>query len=96
MACGNGRSPRRNACPASVATAPASGGAIGVVNRAASPRMARIRGSNTVWFICFAGKDKPEVALAVVVEQQNSTGGQTAAPIAHDVLQALLPSAANS
>ncbi len=55
-----------------------------------------IRGSNTVWFICFAGKDKPEVALAVVVEQQNSTGGQTAAPIAHDVLQALLPSAANS
>ena len=55
-----------------------------------------IRGSNTVWFICFAGRDKPEVAVAVVVEQQNSTGGQTAAPIARDVVQALLPSAANS
>jgi penicillin-binding protein A len=55
-----------------------------------------IAGSNTVWFICFAGRDKPEVALAVVVEQQNSTGGETAAPIARDVVQALLPSAANS
>jgi penicillin-binding protein A len=57
-----------------------------------------IRGSNTVWFVCFAGHKggEPEVALAVVVEQQNSTGGQTAAPIAHDVLQALLPSGANS
>jgi penicillin-binding protein A len=55
-----------------------------------------IAGSNTVWFICFAGRVKPEVALAVVVEQQNSTGGETAAPIARDVVQALLPSAANS
>jgi peptidoglycan glycosyltransferase len=55
-----------------------------------------IRGSNTVWFICFAGKERPEVAVAVVVEQQNSTGGQTSAPIARQVLQALLPSTANS
>ena len=55
-----------------------------------------IHGSNTVWFICFAGHDKPEVAVAVVVEQQNSTGGETAAPIAREVLQALLPSRANS
>jgi peptidoglycan glycosyltransferase len=55
-----------------------------------------IRGSNTVWFICFAGHERPEVAVAVVVEQQNSTGGETAAPIARDVVQALLPSAANS
>jgi penicillin-binding protein A len=57
-----------------------------------------IRGSNTVWFICFAGPagKKPEVALAVVVEQVDSTGGQTAAPIARDVLQALFPSGSNS
>jgi peptidoglycan glycosyltransferase len=55
-----------------------------------------IRGSNTVWFICFAGRPKPQVAVAVVVEQQNSTGGQTSAPIARQVLQALLPSGANS
>ena len=57
-----------------------------------------VRGSNTVWFICFAGPEggEPEVAVAVAVEQVNSTGGQTAAPIAQDVLQALLPSEANS
>jgi cell division protein FtsI/penicillin-binding protein 2 len=36
------------------------------------------------------------VAIAVVVEQQNSTGGATAAPVARDVLQALLGGAANS
>jgi peptidoglycan glycosyltransferase len=57
-----------------------------------------ISGRNTVWFICFAGPvgKPPEVALAVVVEQQNSTGGHTSAPIAHDVLQALFPSGSNS
>jgi penicillin-binding protein A len=57
-----------------------------------------VQGSNTVWFICFAGPEgeEPEVAVAVVVEQVDSTGGQTAAPIAQDVLQALLPSEANS
>jgi peptidoglycan glycosyltransferase len=57
-----------------------------------------IQGSNHVWFICFAGPEgkDPEVAVAAVVEQVNSTGGQTAAPIAREVLQALLPSEANS
>jgi len=55
-----------------------------------------IEGLNTTWFISYAGHKRPQVALAVVVEQQNSTGGQTAAPVARDVLQALLPSAANS
>jgi peptidoglycan glycosyltransferase len=54
-----------------------------------------VRGSNTTWFICFAGKSRPEVAIAVVVEQQNSTGGQTAAPIARDVLQALFNTTTN-
>ena len=55
-----------------------------------------IAGLNTTWFICYAGKDEPQIAVAVVVEQQNSTGGQTAAPVAREVLQALLGSAANS
>lgn len=55
-----------------------------------------IEGLNTTWFISYAGKSRPQVALAVVVEQQNSTGGQTAAPVAREVLQALLGSAANS
>ncbi len=55
-----------------------------------------IEGLNTTWFISYAGKARAQVAIAVVVEQQNSTGGQTAAPVAREVLQALLGSAANS
>jgi penicillin-binding protein A len=55
-----------------------------------------IAGLNTTWFISYAGRNRPEVAIAVVVEEQNSTGGQTAAPVARDVLQALLGSTANS
>ncbi|MBA2331770.1 MAG: penicillin-binding protein 2 [Actinobacteria bacterium] len=55
-----------------------------------------IRGRNTTWFICFAGREGREVAVAVVVEQQASTGGQTAAPIARQVLQALFGRTANS
>ena len=55
-----------------------------------------IEGLNTTWFITYAGKDEPQVAMAVVVEQQNSTGGATAAPVAREVLQAILGSAANS
>jgi peptidoglycan glycosyltransferase len=55
-----------------------------------------IAGLNTTWFISYAGKGRPQVAIAVVVEQQNSTGGQTAAPVARTVLQALLGSSANS
>jgi peptidoglycan glycosyltransferase len=49
-----------------------------------------ISGLNTTWFIAFAGRGKPEVAIAVVVEQQNSTGGVVAAPVAKDVLEVLL------
>ena len=55
-----------------------------------------IAGLNTTWFIAFAGRGEPEYAIAVVVEQQHSTGGQTAAPVAREVLQALLGGAANS
>ena len=55
-----------------------------------------VRGLNTTWFICFAGRGKKQVALAVVVEQQNSTGGRVAAPVARAVLQALIRGAANS
>jgi peptidoglycan glycosyltransferase len=55
-----------------------------------------IAGLNTTWFISFAGRNRPDIAIAVVVEQQNSTGGVTAAPVARDVLQALLGVSANS
>jgi peptidoglycan glycosyltransferase len=55
-----------------------------------------IAGLNTTWFISYAGRNRPEVAIAVVVEEQNSTGGETAAPVARDVLQALLGVGATS
>jgi len=38
--------------------------------------------------------DPPRVAFAVVLENQTGYGGTTAAPIAKQILQALLPSAA--
>src|SRR5262245_59315053 len=46
-----------------------------------------VPGRNNVWFIAFAGKEgeRPSVAIAVVVEGQASTGGETAAPIARAV-----------
>ena len=55
-----------------------------------------VAGRNTVWFICFAPAEDPKIAVAVMVEAQNSTGGQTSAPIAKAVLQALLPSQSNT
>jgi peptidoglycan glycosyltransferase len=45
---------------------------------------------NTTWFICFAPADNPKVAVAVALEHQHGVGGTTAAPIAKQVLQALL------
>ena len=54
-----------------------------------------VAGTNNAWFIAFAGRQRPEVAIAVVLEQQNGTGGQLAAPIARDVMQAILGEAAN-
>jgi peptidoglycan glycosyltransferase len=47
-------------------------------------------GVNTVSFIGFAPADDPKVAVAVIVEAQQSTGGETAAPIAREVMQAIL------
>lgn len=54
-----------------------------------------VPGLNTAWFVAFAGRDRPKVAVAVVLEEQQGTGGATAAPIARAVLQSLLPSPAN-
>ena len=45
---------------------------------------------NTTGFICFAPAESPRVAIAVFLEQQNGVGGTTAAPIAKQVLEALL------
>jgi len=57
-----------------------------------------VPGSNTTWFIAFAGEDeeKPaELAIAVVLQNQSGTGGVTAAPIARAVMQAILQGAEN-
>jgi peptidoglycan glycosyltransferase len=56
-----------------------------------------IAGNNTTWFIAFAGDPgrKPKLAIAVVLQNQSLTGGATAAPIARQVMQALLTPTAN-
>ena len=57
-----------------------------------------IPGRNTTWFICFAGPNDgspPTIAVAVVLEGQTLTGGATAAPIARQVMQALLTAPSN-
>ncbi len=57
-----------------------------------------IEGSNTTWFIAFAGKDDggpPQVAIAVVLQNQSGVGGTTAAPIARAVMQAILQGTEN-
>jgi peptidoglycan glycosyltransferase len=48
------------------------------------------------WFIFFAPADDPQVAGAVVVEHQlNGFGGSISAPIAKELMQAILPAASN-
>jgi peptidoglycan glycosyltransferase len=57
-----------------------------------------IPGSNITWFIAFAGEDEeqpPELAIAVVLQNQSGTGGSTAAPIARAVMQAILQGTEN-
>jgi peptidoglycan glycosyltransferase len=45
----------------------------------------------TAWFVAFAPAENPQVAVAVVLEKQaNGFGGAVAAPIAKQVMQALL------
>ena len=47
-------------------------------------------GQNDIWFIGFAPSDNPQVAVAVALSNQASTGGTTAAPIAKQIMEALL------
>jgi peptidoglycan glycosyltransferase len=57
-----------------------------------------VPGSNTTWFIAFAGESEeepPELAIAVVLQNQSGTGGTTAAPIARAVMQAILQGTEN-
>ncbi len=43
-------------------------------------------GKSHAWFIGFAPADKPKIAIAVVLEEDGSTGGSSAAPIARDLI----------
>ena len=45
---------------------------------------------NTTSFVAFAPADAPKVAVAVYLENQHGVGGQTAAPIAKQIMEALL------
>lgn len=57
-----------------------------------------VPGSNITWFIAFAGEDEerpPELAIAIVLQNQSGTGGTTAAPIAREVMQAILQGTEN-
>ena len=47
-------------------------------------------GENDTWFIAFAPANNPEVAVAVALSNQSGTGGETAAPIAKEIIEALL------
>ncbi len=47
-------------------------------------------GSNLAWFIGFAPADDPQVAVAVVIEDTQSTGGEAAAPLAAEVIRSAL------
>ena len=48
------------------------------------------QGINQPWFIGFAPRDNPRIAVAVSIENSGGTGGEVAAPIAKQVMEALL------
>ena len=43
-------------------------------------------GKTHAWFIGFAPADDPKIAVAVVLEEDGTTGGKTAAPIARNIM----------
>ncbi len=45
---------------------------------------------NQPWFIGFAPRESPRIAVAVTIERSTGTGGEVAAPIAKRVMEALL------
>jgi penicillin-binding protein A len=55
-----------------------------------------VAGRNTAWFIAFAPVENPQVAVAVVLQNQTATGGTVAAPIAKEIMEAILRRPSNS
>ncbi|CAM3991520.1 D,D-transpeptidase PbpA [Nocardiopsis rhodophaea] len=67
------------------------GGAIPGVKVAGKTGTAEIGdGSTHNWFISFAPADDPQIAVAVVVERGNVSGGKLAAPIAKKMMEAVI------
>ena len=42
------------------------------------------------WFVAYAPVDAPEIAVAALVEHADGGGGAVAAPVAHEVMAAVL------
>jgi peptidoglycan glycosyltransferase len=63
---------------------------ISVGGKTGTAEVDRPCGPNQVWFIAFAPRHDPKVAIAVTLECSSGTGGDTAAPIAKQVMQELL------
>jgi peptidoglycan glycosyltransferase len=63
---------------------------ISVGGKTGTAEVDRPCGPNQAWFIAFAPRHDPKVAIAVTVECTSGTGGDTAAPIAKQVMQELL------
>src|SRR5699024_3972148 len=47
-------------------------------------------GKAHAWFIGFAPADDPQIAVAIVLEEDGNTGGKTAAPIARNIMMEAL------
>ena len=63
---------------------------ISVGGKTGTAEVDRPCGPNQAWFIAFAPRHDPKVAIAATVECTSGTGGDTAAPIAKQVMQELL------
>jgi peptidoglycan glycosyltransferase len=63
---------------------------ISVAGKTGTAEVDRPCGPNQVWFIAFAPRQNPKVAIAATVECSNGTGGEVAGPIAKSVMQELL------
>jgi peptidoglycan glycosyltransferase len=63
---------------------------IQVAGKTGTAEVGNSKSINQVWFIAFAPLVNPRIAIAVTVERSSGQGGTVAAPIAKQVLQALL------
>jgi penicillin-binding protein A len=63
---------------------------ISVGGKTGTAEVDRPCGPNQVWFIAFAPRQDPKVAIAATVECSAGTGGEVAGPIAKQVMQELL------